>query len=312
MANQLQSDLFYAGGTASIAVPIVTEWEDFTPTGSWTTNTTYTGKYRRVGSSMDIIMTATLAGAPNSTDFTFDMPTGFTIDSSKLTGAVNDRSPKLGTATVHDANTTGTYGVIGSYSGSGSNIRISSFQDSGVQELTWTNVTQISPITFASGDTVTFRAEALPIAEWQSQALIGTTKEATATESGLVKLNKWAKKTYVSANSDLTFNLEDGKTYDIYVYARSGLPATSVLVTIEMYDGVTQTAPNKISTVLHQNLSTPANFVATSTSNSRHTMVNGGTLTASVVIGSASLLYEGYVIVKEINQAELSATTDWN
>lgn len=56
----------------------------FTPTGSWVANTTYTGKYRRIGDTAQIEWGLTLAGAPTSAALTLNLPTNMTIDTAKL------------------------------------------------------------------------------------------------------------------------------------------------------------------------------------------------------------------------------------
>jgi hypothetical protein len=70
-------------------------WRSFTPTGSWTTNTTYTGKYRQVGESLEIIYDWATTGAPTATSLILNLPSGFTIDSTKY--------PVLTTETTLDA-----------------------------------------------------------------------------------------------------------------------------------------------------------------------------------------------------------------
>ena len=62
----------------------VTNWEDFTATGSWVANTTYEGKYRRIGDSAEITVYVSTSGAPTATTLTIDMPSNLTIDSDKL------------------------------------------------------------------------------------------------------------------------------------------------------------------------------------------------------------------------------------
>jgi len=63
---------------------MVTDWKNFTPTGSWTTNTTYTGKYRIVGDVMEMRVRALCSGAPTATGLAVSLPSGFSIDTSKL------------------------------------------------------------------------------------------------------------------------------------------------------------------------------------------------------------------------------------
>ena len=65
----------------------VTDWVSYTPTGSWTTNTTYTGKWRRVGDSIQVQAKITLSGAPNAaTQLQIGIPSGLTIDTTKKIG----------------------------------------------------------------------------------------------------------------------------------------------------------------------------------------------------------------------------------
>ena len=52
----------------------VTDPIAFTPTGSFTTNTTYTGNYWRVGKFAYINYILNFSGAPNATSLTLDMP----------------------------------------------------------------------------------------------------------------------------------------------------------------------------------------------------------------------------------------------
>lgn len=69
----------------------VTDWQSYTPTGSWVSNTTYTGKWRRVGDSMEIQALLTLTGAPTNTALSFTIPSGFTIDTTKMLSNVFGR-----------------------------------------------------------------------------------------------------------------------------------------------------------------------------------------------------------------------------
>jgi hypothetical protein len=48
---------------ATVTAPIVGPWIDYTPTGSWTSNTTYSGQYRRVGDTLEAEVTVDLSGA---------------------------------------------------------------------------------------------------------------------------------------------------------------------------------------------------------------------------------------------------------
>lgn len=59
----------------------ITDWQSYTPTGTFTTNTTYTGRWRRVGQNMEIQGRVTFSGLPNTvSSFTFNLPSGYSID----------------------------------------------------------------------------------------------------------------------------------------------------------------------------------------------------------------------------------------
>lgn len=72
----------YAYGTP------VTDWQSYTPTGSWTGAVTYTGRYRRVGDSAEIQIKLSTSGAPTGTLLSINLPSGLSIDTNKLTDAI--------------------------------------------------------------------------------------------------------------------------------------------------------------------------------------------------------------------------------
>lgn len=87
-AYTMRFDNFSVGPQANRAYGTpVTDWVSFTPTGSWTTNTTYEGKYKRVGDNAAFRITISLSGAPTATNLKINMPSGLTIDSNKLPSA---------------------------------------------------------------------------------------------------------------------------------------------------------------------------------------------------------------------------------
>lgn len=136
----------------------ISDWFSFTPTGSWTSNTTYTGMWRRVGDSMEIQAKATLSGAPNGVQLYFNMPTGYSIDGAKTFANFG----AVGSSTMQDAG-------VASYMG-------------GVQLLgnliypyTTANpssgVLTTVPFTFGSGDAVTIDVR-VPITGWSSSSQV--------------------------------------------------------------------------------------------------------------------------------------------
>lgn len=62
----------------------VSGWTSFSPTGNWTSNTTYAGRWRRVGEEMEMHVKVSLTGAPTSANLTVNLPSGYTIDSNRI------------------------------------------------------------------------------------------------------------------------------------------------------------------------------------------------------------------------------------
>jgi len=134
----------------------ITDWVSYTPTGTWVTNTTYTGKYRRVGDSLEVIARVTLTGAPTGS-FTLNLPSGFVIDLTKTPGGASNQSEGLGIA---DFNVAGVRYVGAVGINDTSSIMINSHGAGGVVNAT-------IPGTFASGSVIemTFM---VPIQGWSS------------------------------------------------------------------------------------------------------------------------------------------------
>ena len=63
---------------------IISDWIPFTPTGTFTTNTTYTGAYRRLGGDVEIQYRLAFSGAPNATTLKVNMPPGLKYDINKM------------------------------------------------------------------------------------------------------------------------------------------------------------------------------------------------------------------------------------
>lgn len=131
------------------------EFTSFTPTGSWSTNTTYTGYWRRVGDSLEMNVKVATAGAPTSAALSVNLPSGMVIDQTKLmqSGDVT-RSAVLSGGYIND-------------NGSGS-FRAYATQNDSVSLLLRTDsggVNATSPMTWASGDDLTLVAK-VPIVGW--------------------------------------------------------------------------------------------------------------------------------------------------
>ena len=162
-AYDLYFDEFKLGPAAQISAPIVTEWQQFTPTGTWTTNTTYTGSYRRVGDSLEMQVAVTLAGAPNATTLTVNLPPGLTIDTAKLADS-GTTADNLGYAFLVDVSSAaGRTSAVLVYNNSTSFTFL--IDSAGV-------INSTAPFTWASTDEVRFFTKAIPISGWGAGALV--------------------------------------------------------------------------------------------------------------------------------------------
>ena len=149
---------------------IFTSWTDYTPTGSWSTNTTYTGKWRRVGDEMEIQVKVATTGTCTDAVLSVDIPSGYTIDTNKLveTGSYGQQ---LGTLYIYDgpAGSTDFYGFP-TYADTNS-VYCNFLETAGTLNYP-TKVLPINsstgqPIGFATGDFVTVSFK-VPIQGWNT------------------------------------------------------------------------------------------------------------------------------------------------
>jgi hypothetical protein len=91
-------------------------WTSYTPTGAWSTNTTYTGKWRRVGDSAQVRASLVMAGANTQGELTINLPSGFTIDTAKLaSNTIATTLPHLKSDGSYFDQTTGIYKLVVTY-----------------------------------------------------------------------------------------------------------------------------------------------------------------------------------------------------
>lgn len=138
----------------------VTDWVSYTPTGSWSTNTTYTGKWRRVGDSMEVQIELALAGTPTTADLYIEIPAGYLIDTTKVNPTSGLDYPIYGAGGIFDS---GTRRYVTNVVHGGSSIVGFSHTESGNSGL----VNATNPISFGSGDKIT-GIFTIPIVGWSS------------------------------------------------------------------------------------------------------------------------------------------------
>jgi hypothetical protein len=143
----------------------ISEWATYTATGAWTTNVTYTGKWRRVGDTMEVQFKIACTGAPDSVAPTIAIPSTVLIDTGKLLGTAAGESPINGQILINDAGnavysgrtlyaTTATVGLRS--------------QDDAVNGTVLNGMSEAAPITFGNGDYIQ-GFFSVPISGWAAK-----------------------------------------------------------------------------------------------------------------------------------------------
>lgn len=164
----LNVDAVQVGPWINSSAPLVTPWVSFTPTGTWTANSTYTGQWRRVGDSIEIQYDISLAGAPTSTPLIVNPPTGIAFDTSKIPGFDAAAGlPLMGIGVAKHSGT--TYNLQLFYQTNAMGVVYQS-AITGAQSA----ITQAAPVTWASGDHVTLTTIRIPVLGWQTNVQISS------------------------------------------------------------------------------------------------------------------------------------------
>lgn len=191
-------DDFYLGPQTAPFGPSMTDSVSFTPTGTWSTNTTYTGQYRRVGEAMEIQYYLALSGAPTSATLALNMPSGFSIDTTKISTATSTNNSFESTVRFSSAGT--AYAGYAIYNNSSSTIGLRYFltvTGTNPQPVTAAVITQAAPGTFANADFVSVWVR-VPIVGWSSNS-----SQSSDTDTRVVAMQEsQAAPTATVTNSD--------------------------------------------------------------------------------------------------------------
>ena len=159
-------DVFVGPQVTSIG-PAIREMTQFTCTGSWTSNATYTGFYSRVGDTAYLDYKLDLTGAPNNVLLYFNLPPGLSIDTSK---PVTETYYGVGNilSTTVDRLT-----AVGFIDGPNSRIYVnyekaSPISGNPISQNSGLNAT--TPVTFKNGDVITMRIS-VPIQGWSTNTV---------------------------------------------------------------------------------------------------------------------------------------------
>jgi hypothetical protein len=142
----------------------ISDWEEYTPTGSWTTNTTYQGFYKRVGSKAVYRILVSTSGVPSSGSLEINLAPGHTIDTDKLPAI----SPSAENTTLGFGGAANTgvrkYGISVAYASATSVFAQNTEPGTGGNAVNPT-----TPFSFNNGDTVDIYFE-VPIQGWEVAA----------------------------------------------------------------------------------------------------------------------------------------------
>lgn len=159
----------WASGATEVALasgkqsPTITEWVSFTPTGGWSTNTTYAGFWRRVGDTIEVQTKVTVSGAPTSASLSLNLPSTFAIDTNKVLQTTGNRAVLQSSCTIHDQGVAAYYAQV-CYNNSTTSVVVAYISGSlGVED----QVTQAVPFTFGNTDNVVC-TYAVPISGWST------------------------------------------------------------------------------------------------------------------------------------------------
>ncbi len=163
-AYTIALDTVVIGPGPKVVGAAVSDWTAYTPTGDWTTNTAYTGFWRRVGDQMEVMISVKLSGAPDAVSLDeVTIPTGVSIDTAKQPAVTSD-ARIVGDLLILDSGTnTRLGGEI--RSGAASVDTLQPFADTGIGITGTINAT--NPIVWATGDEIVMRAQ-FPIQGWGS------------------------------------------------------------------------------------------------------------------------------------------------
>lgn len=159
LAYNLKFDNFFTGVSAkSYGSPIV-DAKTYTPTGTWTTNTVYTGLYSKIGDTLYGTVKVILSGAPVG-NLTVNIPSGLTIDTAKL--------PNPGRQSIGDA-----IGDKGATSYTGDVFQNDTTSVAVISNAATSRWGATVPVTWASGDVITINFK-VPIAGWSSSTIMSS------------------------------------------------------------------------------------------------------------------------------------------
>jgi hypothetical protein len=180
-AYTVKFDNFSMGPQETTRGAPVTDWVSYTPTGSWVANSTYGGRWRRVGDEMEVQAIVSTSGAPTSAVLSVNLPTGYSIDTAKLASAAG--SFILGEATYFDNTDVVFTGRIVYSTTTAVSAKYIINNDGANRGVYLLDVNATQPMTWASSDhaRMNFR---VPITGWSSSVEMSANTSTTVISFG--------------------------------------------------------------------------------------------------------------------------------
>lgn len=138
-------------------------WVSWTPTGSWVSNTTYTGFKRRVGDTAQYQVKIALSAGPTAATLTITQPTGETIDTAKLVNTTASDRPQVGLVSMYSSGT--TFKLSGSVAYASSTTVQPFYMDDSASGVATDTINATTPVSWQGTDTLTL-TWSVPISGW--------------------------------------------------------------------------------------------------------------------------------------------------
>jgi hypothetical protein len=195
--------------TKTATGPIDTYLGQLTTTGTWTTNTTYTGKYWRIGDRLKGKVNVTTSGAPTTAVLYINLPAGIVIDTTKIQNPTSLNTMFLGACWIRDMGVNTHEGKLVYFTTTQLGIRIPSSTVSPTI-LYGREVDATSPFAFGASDEINLEYE-VPIVGWSSNQVLSEDAgnrliACDVTSAGLTGINP--NNSYVKLNLEVVIRDE--------------------------------------------------------------------------------------------------------
>lgn len=199
-ANTVKIDDIEISRQPKVTGAFASDWVSYTPTGSATTNTTYSGRWRRVGDTMEVEATLSYAGATNVfSALTLSLPSGYSIDTTKLVNPTTDVYP-LGIGSHADSGTA-IYQAAVNYWNTGYVGIYANYLPLAPGQTFAQYITNLVPFAIGNTDTTSVKFS-VPIVGWSSSQLlssdadtrvVATVMQRTSSQTGVNPNNSSVK-----------------------------------------------------------------------------------------------------------------------